>query len=74
MSNKDNGAPAFPCQNNWDSGMSLRDWFAGQALKGMLSSGDGVDTEDGANNSTEPDDMALVAYEYADAMLEARRK
>jgi len=35
------GGQAFPCaSNNFDSpGMSLRDWFAGQALQGLLASG-----------------------------------
>ena len=37
------GGPAFPCIEEdtsggiYETGMSLRDWFAGQALAGLLS-------------------------------------
>jgi hypothetical protein len=65
---KDDGGPAFPSQ--WDDkdneGMSLRDWFAGQALAGLV-------------RSEQPDGFpawvghALDAYALADAMLEARK-
>lgn len=66
------GGPAFPgldMNSSGDlglrfTGMSLRDWFAGQALKGML---------------TDPNVMigpstAILSYQMADAMLEARNK
>jgi len=46
-------------------GMTLRDWFAGQALVGLLSG----PAEEGA---TTPDRKAVVAYQFADAMLKAR--
>lgn len=47
-------------------GMSLRDWFAGQALNGMIS----VSVfKDGTKYST----IALSAYEWADAMIAARK-
>ncbi len=64
------GGPAFPrdAGNNAGAthGMSLRDWFAGQVLAGMLA------------NSRSPQSglweaWALDAYELADAMLEARK-
>lgn len=45
------------------SGMTLRDWFAGQALAGMLA--------DTAVNG-EPDAIAKCCYSQADAMLLAR--
>ena len=32
----DDGGPAFPVHGGRD-GMSLRDWFAGMAVEGMLS-------------------------------------
>jgi hypothetical protein len=59
-------------------GMSLRDWFAGQALAGIIATthadlkSDGVDvmygeTDDGG-------DVAHEAYAIADAMLAARNK
>lgn len=44
-------------------GMSLRDWFAGQALTGLLAAPVGKDTWVG---------VAKDAYSAADAMLEAR--
>jgi hypothetical protein len=43
-------------------GMTLRDWFAGQALAGRLADG-----TDGLRQS-----VAEEAYAYADAMLKAR--
>lgn len=48
-------------------GMSLRDWFAGMALQGMLS-----DSHEQANK-----DILFLsesAYGYADAMLRVRAK
>ena len=44
------------------SGMTLRDWFAGQALAGLLSSGGSASWEQDAAN----------AYQAADAMIQAR--
>lgn len=44
-------------------GMSLRDWFAGQALMGLMACN--CLTSDEA-------DIARLAYKQADAMLEAR--
>ena len=46
-----------------DRGMSLRDWFAGQALAGLLAC-----PEVTGNEHTFP----KCAYNYADAMLKAR--
>lgn len=45
-----------------NGGMSLRDYFAGQALFHQYSQGDN------------PDKSAEWAYTLADAMLEARKK
>jgi hypothetical protein len=62
----DNGGPAFPPfhdPKNHDSGMTLRDWFAGQALVGLLSAGMGH----------KADVLALLPYEIADAMIAARK-
>jgi len=63
------GGPAFPGfeWQNYVPGMTLRDWFAGQALNGMLSNGrfSGQNTDEVT---------ASVAYQYADAMLAERAK
>lgn len=45
-------------------GMSLRDYFAGKALTGLVLGNDYGNSSDA--------DIAKGAYEYADAMLEAR--
>lgn len=74
-----NGGPAFPTLaqspgNGWgpegerpampsSQGMSLRDWFAGQALAGMLG---------GALKDTSYDVITQCAFRFADAMLKAR--
>jgi len=58
-----NGGPAFP--NEAFMGMSLRDWFAGQALFGF-----GGDLAAGQPLA----DIGRWAYEAADAMLAAREK
>ena len=69
-----NGGPAFPvnpeAHNRGDaecqvlSGMSLRDWFAGQALAGLGF----MDTE------RTYDTDAHNCYQMADAMLKAREQ
>ena len=71
----DGGAPAFPvsipsCGDNGWHGMSLRDWFAGQAIMAIASRWQGTigDIDDEACGCT-----ARIAYDLADAMLEARR-
>jgi len=46
------------------SDMTLRDYFAGQALMGHLAS----------FGESDPKGIAQSAYEFADAMLEARKK
>ena len=44
-------------------GMSLRDYFAGQAVRAKW--GNGV--------AMTPEEAAMMAYQMADAMLEARK-
>ena len=60
------GGPAFPTvagQGVYSNGMTLRDWFAGQAL--AWAGHDGWLTRDHEN-------MAKRAYRMADAMIAAR--
>jgi hypothetical protein len=66
---KDDGGPAFPvtlheAEDRFPqtfSGMSLRDWFAGQVLPVVMS-------------TNAPAQTARLAYEHADAMLAARER
>jgi len=68
------GGAAFPRagsdHNVPESGMTLRDWFAGQALLGELTQPwpEGFDLDEGAEM------MANRAYALADAMLAKRTK
>ena len=64
-----NGGPAFPVVVNDPSslkgvavteGMSLRDWFAGQAIAGL------------AGHDMDARGIALVAYQIADAAVGRR--
>lgn len=74
MSNINNGGPAFPCENIRtpnggvivSDGMTLRDYFAAKAMQGMAASAEHC--SDGWAHS----DIAVQAYELADAMLRAR--
>lgn len=79
--NKPNdGGPAFPfvvpdvrdpesgagiSQGCAYGGMTLRDWFAGQALMGLVAD---------PNNMSPAEQNGISAYKFADAMLEARKK
>lgn len=73
MSSND-GGPAFPVPMHDDgngqprviAGMTLRDWFAGQALVGLIGVMEANDEQ-----------LATAAYEIADAMIkvsEGRRE
>ena len=62
----DTSPSAFPCGDHGEYqptfGMSLRDYFAGQALVGLLAHQSGED----------PHKSPAMAYALADAMLKAR--
>lgn len=77
MSNNNDGGPAFAhagCPNSPEDcvadgeksqrGMSLRDYFAAQALSGLLANP--------KSDSVRFDDYAKDAWKMADAMLKAR--
>ena len=69
MSERKDGGPAFPRSRDSagsQEGMSLRDWFAGQALMGWVS-----DPEIGGFDQ---DKIAAACYELADAFLAEREK
>jgi hypothetical protein len=65
----DHGGPTFPVlvpenvEGFVSLGMSLRDYFAAQALLGIIAHPDGGGSFDS---------LAGYAYKYADAMLKAR--
>ena len=76
MKLRDNGDTAFPftvepgrgtsVENHY--GMSLRDWFAGQVIATIVAEDIRAPKSlDGAGR------VAVIAYEVADAMLEARK-
>lgn len=70
------GGPAYPLvdykfdgsPSTFNSpGLTIHDWFAGQALMGILAQ-----WPDGAEY--DPHQTAKAAYEYADAMITERNK
>lgn len=81
---KEDGGPAFPCDvhkagpygqkiGKHVPGMSLRDWFAGQALDGILAAW--YQTKD--KNVMADDKMGMFAYwayGMADAMIAEKDK
>jgi len=83
MSKHNNGGPAYPTYHErkppcLDAGMSVdigltkRDYFAGQALAGMLSY---YNEHRGDYHTNAPVEVAAKdAYQYADAMLKAREE
>ena len=81
------GGPAFPCQNLFadnpthdavaaqireSNGMSLRDWFAGQALASMDTARLIAEAHEMEDVESFPSKSAQLAYVMADAMLKAR--
>lgn len=69
MSDK-NGGPAFPHDNiKWhtEKGMSLRDWYAGMAMQGLVS-------HYGCGTITNKELVSPSAFEIADAMIKERSK
>ena len=70
MAEEPNNETAFPAMTPGGyctPGMSIRDWFAGQALAQLVHRREMTDVE----TYSKPD-LAAEAYHYADAMLKAR--
>ena len=76
MSKKETGGPAFPTDEEQSysafddsldhfEGMTLRDYFAGQALCGLLA-------KYNLNAPSDQGTIAQMSYELADAMLAER--
>ena len=70
------GGPAFPFSPSDVStikpqlGMTLRDYFAGEAMQGMIS----ANGDSNGYLEYEEETVAANAYKLADAMLKARSK
>lgn len=58
-----NNIPAFP--DEYQDGMTLRDYFAAKAMQGLLSN---------RNAEAAIDEFAVKAYRMADAMMKARKQ
>ena len=65
--NKSTGGPAFPTGTAYQ-GMTLRDYFAAKAMQELMT------YKDRPIYLRPVDEVAIDAYEMADAMLEAREK
>ena len=67
--------PAFPAcneaNNNGTMGMTLRDYFAGQALAGLLAAGTTYGGAAYAGQNHEK--LAKDAYAFSDAMIATRK-
>jgi len=63
-----NGVDRYGNRMPFSPGMSLRDWFAGQALAGLIQ---GYAIAYGSPTNA-PDEVVREAFNYADAMLAAR--
>lgn len=68
---RNDGGPAFPAETSvqFFKGMTLRDYFAGQALMGLMTN-----KVPGTGSSGWQERAAWDAYSIADAMLAERSK
>lgn len=72
----ENGGPAYPMapdanNDQWAEGLTKRDYFAAEAMNGMIASYKGATpVAIGAKGFLK---MAQAAYALADAMIEARK-
>ena len=73
------GGPAFPLtvkyldgSGRMMPGMSLRDWFAGQAISGLVMRAQPDELQQVMNGTRVPNLLANGAYAIADALLASR--
>ena len=69
MTDKRKNPPAFPAKESGYSGMTMRDWFAGQALAGAT-----LGAMAGPDPGAPPEVLARSCYAIANAMLAEREK
>ena len=80
MTQKHDGGPAFAHGNHeqgGSSGMSLRDWFAGQALMGLIIQNSEEILEEYADKLVVEGwafDLSRASYDIAQAMLAVRKE
>lgn len=73
---------AFPTITSWvngvspashDSGMDLRDYFAAQAMQAIITNDNLLKQASEYHDAGSEASIAMLAYEQADAMIEARK-
>jgi hypothetical protein len=78
---RDDGGAAFPYYlhrtgGRYENGMTLRDYFAAKAMQGVIAnSGAALQSNDRTGwgwVNCNASDVAVIAYQVADAMLKAR--
>jgi len=83
---KNDGGPAFPAEEWIDNGdpfivnptrhcgMTLRDWFAGMALQGVMATASGLGNMTEEERGEHLGEVAAILYDMSDAMLAARKE
>ena len=57
-----------------NSSISLRDYFAGQIASSILTNATGIDSFSKEERAKMWETAAVIAYEFADALVEAKYK
>jgi hypothetical protein len=73
----DDGGPAFPAADmriHGTYGMTLRDWFAGQALASVMGTAENMGQATTEERRMLWAQLSGILYEVADAMLAARKE
>ena len=73
MTHTKDGGPAFPDVHEGQTGMSLRDWLAGQAMAAIIAKAPFVVTSASGEHECYTA-TSIGAYLYADAMLAEREE